>query len=61
MSPALGILLALLTVEGLLLVLWPGPVRAILRDTPDRVLRIAGAVEIVIAVVIVVLVLLRGT
>ena len=61
MSPALGILLTLLTLEGLLLVLWPTHVRAILSETSDRLLRIAGAIEIVIVVVILVLVLLRGT
>ena len=60
MSPALGILLTLLTLEGLLLVLWPAHVRAILSETPDRILRIGGTVEIVIVVIILVLVLVRG-
>jgi uncharacterized protein YjeT (DUF2065 family) len=57
MTPALGILLTLLTLEGLLLVLCPGHVRAIIRETPDGVLRVVGIIELAIVLVVILLVL----
>ena len=53
----LGILLAVLTVEGLILLIWPTHVRAIIHETSEGVLRIAGVIEIIIALILVVVVL----
>lgn len=54
MSTILAALLALLTLEGLILVSFPTHVRAFIRETSDVVLRVAGIVEIIIVLVIVV-------
>ncbi len=56
MKTALGILLTLLAVEGLLLVTWPGSFRAIIGEASDRTLRIIGLVEIFLVLVILVFV-----
>ena len=57
MSAALGILLTLLTLEGLLLAAWPEHVRAILSETSPGLLRVAGLVELLIVLVVLVIVL----
>jgi len=54
MRAALGILLALLAVEGLLLIAWPGSFRAVIGETSDRTLRIIGLVEILLVLVLLV-------
>ena len=56
MRAALGLLLALLTIEGLLLIIWPAHLRTIIQQTPERVLRIAGIVELILVVAILVVV-----
>jgi uncharacterized protein YjeT (DUF2065 family) len=53
MHCVVGLLLAFLTIEGLLLVLWPQHVRQMIEDAPPGVLRIAGAVELAIVLLIV--------
>jgi uncharacterized protein YjeT (DUF2065 family) len=54
MKPALGFLLALLTIEGLMLLLWPVHLRTIIQQTPDKTLRIVGVVELILVLVILV-------
>ena len=54
MKAALGILLTLLAVEGLLLVAWPGSFRTIIAEASDRTLRIIGLVEIILVLVLLV-------
>ncbi len=56
MKAALGFLLALLTVEAALLIAWPAHFRAIIRETPDKMLRIAGVIEIILVVAVLVIV-----
>lgn len=53
MNCVVGLLLALVTIEGLLLILWPQHVKQIIEDAPAPVLRIAGVVELTIVLVIV--------
>jgi len=55
MTAALGILLALLALEGLLLVAWPAHVRAIISQTSPGVLRLAGVVELLIVLILLVI------
>ena len=52
MKTAMGIILALLTVEGVVLVAWPGRVRAILAASSNVTLRVVGIVEILLVLVI---------
>lgn len=54
MRAAFALVLALLTVEGLLLIAWPAHVRAIIRETPEKMLRVVGVLEIVLVLVILV-------
>jgi len=56
MKPALGFLLALLTIEGLMLLLWPTHLRTILQQAPDRTLRIVGVVELILVLLLLVIV-----
>jgi uncharacterized protein YjeT (DUF2065 family) len=54
MKPALGFLLALLTIEGLMLLLWPAHLRAIIQHAPEKTLRIVGIVELILVLLILV-------
>ena len=54
MKPALGFLLALLTIEGLMLVLWPGHLRTVIQHAPDKTLRIVGIIELILVLLILV-------
>ncbi len=48
-----GLLLAFLTIEGLLLVMWPQHVKQMIEDAPPGVLRVAGIIELVIVLIVV--------
>ncbi|HUW56495.1 MAG TPA: hypothetical protein VMZ92_07650 [Planctomycetota bacterium] len=52
MKTAVGIILALLTVEGVVLAAWPGGLRAVIADSSDRTLRVVGIIEILLVLVI---------
>lgn len=56
MNAVLGLLLALLTIEGLLLITWPAHVKAVIHDMPEGALRIAGVVELILVIIVLVLV-----
>jgi len=52
MRVVLSLLLGLLTLEGLLLLVWPERLRAIIGQTPEKALRIAGGVELLLVIVL---------
>ncbi len=57
MKPALAILLALFVLEGVVLVLWPRRVKAILGGSPETTLRVIGVLELVVVIVVLFLVM----